>query len=200
MSNVLVINSSLRREGANSTALTENFLARWRQHHPDDQIQQRDMASQPIPHLDEAMVGAFFTPEDQRSVEQQTLVARSDALVQELKESDVLVLGVPMYNFGIPSTLKAWIDHIARAGLTFRYTEQGPEGLLKGKKAYVLAARGGQYQGTAADTQTAYLKDVLAFIGITDVQFIYAEGLNMGDDQFARGFSRAEQQLDALAI
>ncbi|WP_426414910.1 FMN-dependent NADH-azoreductase [Aestuariirhabdus sp. LZHN29] len=198
MSNVLVINSSLRREGANSTNLTETFLRQWREQNPQDHIVQRDMATDPIPHLDEAVVGAFFTPAEQRDDQQQALVKRSDELVRELQESDVLVLGVPMYNFGIPSTLKSWIDHIARAGLTFTYTEQGPKGLLEGKRAYVLAARGGHYQGTSKDTQTSYLKDVLAFIGITDVHFVYAEGLNMGGESFSEAISGAELQIDAL--
>ncbi|RRJ83184.1 FMN-dependent NADH-azoreductase [Aestuariirhabdus litorea] len=198
MSNLLVINSSLRSQGANSTALTENFLQQWRLQHPRDQIVQRDMATDPIPHLDEAMVGAFFTPADQRTDAQQALVKRSDDLVRELQEADVLVLGVPMYNFGIPSTLKAWIDHVARAGLTFTYTEQGPKGLLEGKTAYILAARGGRYQGTPMDTQSAYLRDVLGFIGITDVHFVYAEGLNMGEESFSEGVSGADSQINAL--
>src|SRR5690606_22026455 len=118
-----------------------------------------------------------------RTPEQQTLAATADAAIAELQAADVLVLGVPMYNFGIPSTLKAWIDSIARAGTTFRYTANGPEGLLKGKQAYVLAARGGAYQGTPADTQTPYLKTFLGFVGITDVTFVYAEKLNMHADQ-----------------
>ncbi len=109
------------------------------------------------------------------------------------------MIGVPMYNFGIPSTLKAYFDHIARAGLTFRYTENGPEGLLTGKKAYIFATRGGQYAGTALDTQSAYIRDFLAFLGITDVEFIYAEGLNMGAEIKEQALVTAQARLEALA-
>lgn len=140
----------------------------------------------------------IFTPAESRSAEQQALVAVSDGLVAELAAADVLVLAVPMYNFGIPSTLKAYFDRVARAGVTFKYTETGPVGLLSGKKAYVLAARGGMYQGTAKDSQTAYLKDFLSFIGIDDVTFVYAEGLNMGDANRAAALAAAEQQIALL--
>lgn len=119
-------------------------------------------------------------------------------LVAELRAADVLVLGVPMYNFGIPSTLKAYFDRLARAGVTFKYTETGPVGLLTGKKAYVLAARGGMYQGTPKDSQTAYLKDFLSFIGIDDVTFVYAEGLNMGEAGRDAALVAAHQQIAQL--
>jgi Acyl carrier protein phosphodiesterase len=111
----------------------------------------------------------------------------------------VIVIGVPMYNFGIPSTLKAYFDHIARAGITFRYTANGPEGLLKGKRAVILAARGGIYSGTPRDTQTAYLRDFLAFVGITEVEFIYAEGLAMGGEQAERAELTAQKCIHTLA-
>lgn len=199
MSNILVINSSVKSSDANSSQLTNRFLQQWVEKNPQSTIVQRDMATDPVPHLNEEMVSVFFTPEQQRTAEQQSLVSYSDKLVRELKESDVLVLGVPMYNFGIPSTLKAWIDHVARAGITFSYTEQGPKGLLQGKKAFVLAARGGQYQGSPKDTQTDYLRDVLAFIGITDVTFVYAEGLNMGGDSYSSAMTRANAEITALA-
>ena len=142
----------------------------------------RDLAAQPLPHLDAAEVGAFSRRLSRAAPEQQALVAVSDGLVAELAAADVLVLAVPMYNFGIPSTLKAYFDRVARAGVTFKYTETGPVGLLSGKKAYVLE-RGGMYQGTAKDSQTAYLKDFLSFIGIDDVTFVYAEGFEYGRRQ-----------------
>jgi FMN-dependent NADH-azoreductase len=125
-------------------------------------------------------------------------VALSEELIGELQVADIIVLGLPMYNFGIPSTLKAWIDHVARAGITFQYTENGPEGLLKGKKAYVIAARGGLYEGSAADTQTPYIKTILGFMGITDVTMVAAEGLNMGDDAKAASLAKAQGELDQL--
>ena len=120
-----------------------------------------------------------------------------DALIAQVQAADAIVLGVPMYNFGIPVQLKSWLDAIARAGVTFRYTENGPEGLLKGKKAYIAFARGGKYRGTEADTQVPYLKTILGFLGITDVHFIYAEGLNMGEEATKQGFAEAEADIAA---
>ena len=145
----------------------------------------------------EAVLTALFTPDAQRTPAQAARVALDDALIAELQAHDILVLGVPMYNFGVPSQLKNWIDAVARNGVTFRYTEQGPEGLLKGKTVYVAFARGGRYRDTPADSQTPYLKTVLGFLGLTDVHFVYAEGLNMGAESAARGFAAAQADLDA---
>jgi FMN-dependent NADH-azoreductase len=127
------------------------------------------------------------------------VVNESDALIAELKQADVLVLGLPMYNFGVPSQLKAYFDHIARAGVTFKYTVKGPVGLLGGKKAYVLAARGGLYQGTPRDTQTAYVREFLGFLGITDVEFVYAEGLAISEASKAQSLAAAQRSLRSLA-
>lgn len=198
MQTLLQINSSARSNG-NANALADQFTREWLAAHPQDQLIKRDVGADPLPHLSEQLIGAFFTPADQRSAGQAALVQRSDALIAELQAADVLILGVPMYNFGIPSTLKAYFDHIARAGITFRYTAHGPEGLLKGKKAYVLAARGGLYQGTPKDTQTGYLRDFLAFIGITDLEFVYAEGLNMGEASQQQAHTAARQRIAELA-
>lgn len=195
--NILQINGSARREGANSTRLANVVVDRLRAAHSGATVTLRDLAVDPAPVLDEAALGALFTPAEQRSAEQAARVAASDALIAELQAADVVVLGVPMYNFGVSAQLKNWIDAVARAGVTFRYTENGPEGLVKGKKVLVAAARGGRYRGTAADTQTQYLKDFLGFIGMTDVHFIYAEGLNMGADAAAQGFAEAEADLAA---
>ena len=126
-------------------------------------------------------------------------MAYSDALIAELKRADVIVLGLPMYNFGVPSQLKSYFDHIARAGETFRYTATGPVGLLTGKKAYVFAARGGLYAGTALDTQTSYVRDFLRFVGIADVEFVYAEGLPISAESKAAGLARATAEIERLA-
>lgn len=198
MKTILQINSSARSNG-NANQLADQFVQEWLVAHPQDKLLKRDIGANPIPHLDEDAIGAFFTPAEQRSTEQAALAQRSDELIAELQAADVLVLAVPMYNFGIPSTLKSWIDQIARAGITFRYTANGPEGLVTGKKAYILAARGGMYQGTPKDTQSGYLRDFLAFIGITDVEFVYAEGLNMGDDSHKQAKSAAQQRIAELA-
>lgn len=157
----------------------------------------RDLATNPHPVLDEAALSALFTPADQRSTEQTARVALDDALIAEVQDNDTLVLRVPMYNFGVPAQLKNWIDAIARSGVTFRYTEHGPEGLLKGKTVYLALARGGRYRDTPADSQAPYLKTVLGFLGMTDLRFVYAEGLNMGPESAARGFADAEADLEA---
>lgn len=196
--NLLHISSSLFGDQGKSSQLADHFIAQWQQQNPAGRVTRRDLAANPIPHLDGATFQANLTPADKRTPEQQALAATADEAIAELQNHDVLVLSVPMYNFGIPSTLKAWIDSVARAGTTFRYTSNGPEGLLKGKKAYVLAARGGAYQGTPNDTQTPYLKTFLGFIGITDVTFVYAEKLNMSADQQPKILADAKAQIDTL--
>ena len=193
--NILQINASARREGANSTRVANAIVSRLRQAHPESKLVLRDLAATPHPILDEAALGALFTPADKRSPEQAARVALDDALIAELQAADAVVLGVPMYNFGVPAQLKAWIDAIARNGVTFRYTESGPEGLLQGKKVYLALARGGRHRGTAADSQVPYLKTVLGFLGISDLHFIYAEGLNMGAEAAQLGFSQADADI-----
>jgi FMN-dependent NADH-azoreductase len=149
--------------------------------------------------LDAQRFGAFITKAEQRSAAQQAVVAYSDTLIDELKRADVIVLGLPMYNFGVPSQLKAYFDHIARVGVTFKYTEQGPAGLLTGKKVYVFAARGGIYAGTPLDTQTSYVRDFLRFLGMTDVQFIYAEGLAISPQSAQAAIAKAVADIARLA-
>ena len=196
--NILQISASARSNGANSTRLADTITARLRAQHPGAVVERRDLASDPHPVLDEPSLGALFTPADQRTPEQSARVALDDALIAQVKAADVLVLGVPMYNFGVPVQLKTWIDAIARAGVTFRYTENGPVGLLTGKKVYVALARGGLYRDTPADSQVPYLKGILAFLGMTDVEFIYAEGLAMGAEVATKAFAEAESQLGTL--
>lgn len=177
MSTLLQINASIQGENGQSSQLANRFVSAWQARHPQGRILRRDLAADPVPHLTAARFAAFLAPPEQRTAEQREIAGFSDALIGELRSAELLVLGLPMYNFGVPSQLKAYFDHIARAGQTFRYTAQGPEGLLTGKKAYVFAARGGLYQGTALDSQTQYVRDFLAFLGIGDVEFVYAEGL-----------------------
>lgn len=195
--NILQINAGARREGANSTRVADAIVARLQAAHPGAHLTLRDLAATPHPLLDETALGALFTPAEQRTAAQAARVALDDALIAEIQAHDTLVLGVPMYNFGVPVQLKSWIDAIARAGVTFRYTANGPEGLLKGKKVYVALARGGLYRDTANDSQVPYLKSVLGFLGLTDVHFIYAEGLAMGPEAESRGFAQAEADLAA---
>jgi FMN-dependent NADH-azoreductase len=198
--NILQINSSARRDASHSTALASRLVARLREVDPEAGVTVRDLAVTPHPVLDEDVLGALFTPAAQRTPAQAERVALDDALIAELKAADVVVLGVPMYNFGVPAQLKNWIDAISRAQVTFRYTANGPEGLLKGKKVYVALTRGGKYRNTPADTQVPYLRTVFAFLGMTDVHFVYAEGLAMGPDAEQSGLAAAHAQIeDAVA-
>ncbi|WP_061241743.1 FMN-dependent NADH-azoreductase [Ectopseudomonas composti] len=199
MSRILVIESSARQQGSVSRELTQQFIANWQVAHPADQIQLRDLVAEPVPHLDATLLGGWMTPSEQQSEAEKAALARSNQLTDELLAADVLVLAAPMYNFAIPSTLKAWLDHVLRAGVTFKYTETGPQGLLTGKRAFVLTARGGIYAGSGLDHQEPYLRQALAFIGIHDVQFIHAEGLNMGAEFSEKGLAQAKAKLADVA-
>jgi FMN-dependent NADH-azoreductase len=198
MKTLLQITTSIHSEGGQSSRLADRYVASWRVANPDGVVIVRDVAREPVPHLDAARFGAFLAKPEERTPEQQAVAAYSDALIDELRRADVVVIGAPMYNFGIPSTLKAYFDHIARAGVTFRYTETGPVGLLKGKKAVVFAARGGMYAGTPRDTQTGYLRNFLGFIGLDDVEFVYAEGLAIGDERRQQEFAAADAAIARL--
>ena len=192
---ILQINSSARVEGANSTRLANTVTARLQAKHPGATVTVRDLAVTPHPVLDAAALGALFTPADQRTPEQAARVALDDALIAEVQAHDAIVLGVPMYNFGVPVQLNTWLDAIARAGVTFRYTANGPEGLIQGKKVYVAFARGGIYRDTPADSQTPYIQTILGFLGMTDVKYIHAEGLAMGPEAVDKAFTQAEDDL-----
>ena len=199
MSTLLKINASLFSSHGQSSQLADSFVSTWEANHAGTTMVSRDLAAEPVPHLDGARFMSFLAKPDERTAEQHAVVAFSDALIDEVRNADMIVIGLPMYNFGVPSTLKAYFDHIARAGVTFKYTATGPEGLLTGKKAYILAARGGMYAGTPKDSQTTYVRDFLAFLGITDVEFVYAEGLNMGDESKTAALAAAHGQLAELA-
>ena len=179
--NLLQINTSLFSDAGQSTKLADRFVAGRQALDPRLGVVVRDLARDPVPHLTAERFAAFLAKPDARNVQQQAIVAQSDALIDELKTADTIVIGLPMYNFGVPSTLKAYFDHVARAGATFRYTETGPVGLLTGKKAYVLATRGGAHAGTSRDVESAYVRQFLGFLGITDVEFVYAEGLAISE-------------------
>ncbi len=200
MTTLLQINASINNGNGQSSQLANQFVATFRKRNPEAEVIVRDVAAtEPVPHLDAERFGAFITQADVRSAAQHAVVAYSDTLINELKRADVIVLGLPMYNFGVPSQLKAYFDHIARAGVTFKYTEKGPAGLLTGKKVYVFAARGGVYAGTPMDTQTSYVRDFLRFIGMSDVEFIYAEGLAISPQSKATGLAKAAAEIARLA-
>ena len=198
MTTILQINSAARSQGANSTLLANELTAKLQQSNPGAQVVVRNLQAEPLPHLDDAILGAFFTPAEQRTPEQQAIAARSEALIAELQAADVIVIAAPLYNFGVSSQLKTYFDFIARAGITFKYGANGPEGLVTGKKVHVVSARGGKYLGTPGDTQTPYLTMFLGFLGMTDVNFIYAEGLNMGPEVANAALAGAREAIAAV--
>jgi FMN-dependent NADH-azoreductase len=199
MKTLLKLDTSIFGENGASSRLTKDFVIRWLAAHPAARVIERDLATDPVPHLTAEAFGGFIAKPGERTPEQHKAVELSDTLIDELRRADVLVLGLPMYNFGLPSTLKAYFDYIGRTGETFRYTENGPEGLLTGKKAYVFATRGGVYGGAAGETETSYVSQFLSFLGITDVEFVYAEGLAMGDAARSAALEAAEQVIDRLS-
>jgi FMN-dependent NADH-azoreductase len=198
MKTLLQIQTSLHGAGAQSSQLAAQFAANWQKQHPDGGIVVRDLAREPVPHLTAERFQAFVTPAEQRTPQQHADAAYSDTLIEEIAAADVITLAVPMYNFSVPSTLRAYFDHIARVGVTFSYTANGPEGLIKGKKAYVFITRGGVHAG-AGDTQVPYLRQFLAFIGITDVEFVLAEGLAFGDEARRQSVGAAQEAIEQLA-
>lgn len=193
----LVITSSILAENGQSIALANRFIKQAGARNDID-VTQRDVVKTSLPHLDISELGAWQVAAAERTAEQQALAARSDELLAELRANDVLVIAVPMYNLGIPSQLKAWFDRVLRAGETFRYTENGPQGLVEGKRAIILAARGGQYAGTEFDSQTPHLKAMLGLMGIKEVDVVYAEGLNLGEQQREAAIKEAFQAIDQL--
>jgi len=199
MKTLLKINTSLFSEQGHSSRLAQRFVQAWQERNPNGRLIVRDLVQDPVPHLTAERFQAFLTPADERTAGQQAVAAYSDALIDELRQADVIVLGLPMYNFGVPSMLKAYFDHVARAGVTFRYTADGPVGLLGDKTVYVLATRGGAYQGTSKDTQTLYVQDFFNFLGMHEIQFVYAEGLNLGQERQLTALAEAKAQIVRLA-
>ncbi|WP_101067618.1 FMN-dependent NADH-azoreductase [Roseovarius salinarum] len=189
---VLRIDASARRQGSVTRDLATRIVAAL----PDARVIHRDLAESPVPQITEAWVAANFTPEADRTAAQRAALGESDALVAELRAADTVVIGLPVYNFGVPAALKAWIDQVARAGVTFRYTAEGPEGLLAGKRAIVAMASGGTPVGAPIDHATGYLRHILGFMGIEDVSFVAADALMVDE---AAAMARAGARIDELA-
>lgn len=204
--NVLLINASARGAVSNSRALAASLLDRLAERHAKLNIVERDVGKG-LPLIDETWVSANFTRAEERTPAQQQRLALSDELISELAAADIVVIGAPMYNFSVPASLKAWIDQVARAGVTFRYTEQGPQGLLRGKQAYVVVTTGGAQIGSAVDFASGYLRHILGFIGIDDVQLIAAERYDASNvdkyeqvqTQIAQAVQQGAQQLGQVA-
>ncbi len=195
MSQVLALKSSILGDYSQSGKLIDAYLTKFDQ----DKLIVRDLAESPLPVLDLSVATALRAT-DGITEEQQKIISLSDQLIEEVKSADTLVIAAPMYNFTIPTQLKNWFDLIARAGVTFKYTEAGVQGLIEGKKAVVITTRGGIHKDAASDIVTPYLKTILGFIGITDVEFVYAEALNMGEEPAAKGIESAQSQLEAIAL
>jgi FMN-dependent NADH-azoreductase len=202
MSRILLITSSPRATASYSTqvahALAKNLIST----HRDSTLVVRDLAAEPPRHVDDSFATARNTPPEQLSPSQRAVLELSDALVSELKAADIVIVAAGMINFGIPSTLKSYIDHILRPGATFRYTEKGPEGLVHGKKVYLVMARGGIYsQGPmqALNFQDTYLKAALGFIGLTDIEVITVEGVAFGAEAAAKAVDAAMEKVSALS-
>lgn len=197
---VLRVDSSGRQQNSTTRTLTDVLIQQLASRGRQLQITTRDVASG-LPVVNEDWINANFTDPAQRSAAQHTVLAPSDALVQELIDNNVLVIGAPLYNFGIPAALKAWIDLIARARLTFRYGDSGPIGLLSGKQAFVILASGGTALGGELDFASAYLRHILAFVGITDVQFINADRqMHQGDAARSAAIAQIEQATKSLLL
>ncbi|HDL8055937.1 TPA: FMN-dependent NADH-azoreductase [Yersinia enterocolitica] len=195
MSKVLVLKSSILATYSQSNQLADFFVEQWQAAHAGDEITVRDLAAQPIPVLDGELVGALRPSDAELTPRQQEALALSDELIAELQANDVIVMAAPMYNFNIPTQLKNYFDLIARAGVTFRYTEKGPEGLITGKRAIILTSRGGIHKDTPTDLVVPYLRLFLGFIGITDVEFVFAEGIAYGPEVATKAQADAKELL-----
>ena len=195
MTNILRVESSIKGEASVSRKLTDRIVARLTAADPDATVTLRDLSTG-VPHIDGDWIGAVYTPAEARSPEQADRAAYSDALLAEVRAADTLVIALPVYNFGVPAPLKGWIDHLARKGETFQYTEAGPEGLLKGKRAIVALSSDGTRIGSEIDFASGYIRHMLGFFGITDVDFIAADQMVFGPEETLK---KAEAQIDALA-
>lgn len=195
MNNVLRISSSILGDNSASALLSAELLQALTSQNESLTVKERNFSATPIPHLDGQWLQAIGTAEQARSSEQKAMVAFSDELIAEVMAADTLVIALPMYNFTVPSMLKAWIDHVARAGVTFAYTEQGPKGLLKDKKVYLVTTMGGKHEIGVSDFLRPYMKLIMGFLGLTDVEIITASGLNMGPEQREAGLSEGRAQI-----
>lgn len=196
---VLRLDTSLFGAGGASSQLNDALIEKLRARHGAVEVVRRDLAAAPLPYFDAPAVAALATEPAARDAGQRELAALAERLLKEVREADILVIAAPMYNFSVPSTLKTWMDWLARAGVTFRYTEHGPEGLLGGRKVFVTSSRGGLHRDSPSDAIVPLLRSYFALLGMEDVEVIYAEGLNMGGEQREKGLAAAREQIDNLA-
>ncbi|MEQ4673109.1 FMN-dependent NADH-azoreductase [Providencia vermicola] len=199
MSNVLLLKSSILADNSQSNKMADYFIQQWQEKNPEDTVTVRDLVNEPIPAIDGEILAAFG-PSDTKTEQQQAHLDLSNSLIEEIKAHDVIVIAAPMYNFTIPSHLKHYFDFIARSGHTFKYTEQGSVGLLENKRAFVLTSRGGIYKDTPTDTMVPYMTLFLNFLGIKDVEFIFAEGTALGNDSVEKAHQQAQQHINGLIV
>ena len=203
MTNILLIQSSSNLASSVSRDLSEAYVTAYKTAHSDVTVTERDLVSNPVPHLGVDLLGGFFGKPEALTEAQKAALAVSNSLIDDITAASLIVIGVPMYNFSIPSSLKAWIDHVVRAGRTFHYTAEGPKGLVTGKKAVLFLASGGVYSEgpyKPYDFQETYLRGILGFIGITDVTVVRAEGLALGPDAAAKAVADARARAAALDL
>lgn len=198
MTTILQLNNSVFGDQGQSSKLAGEFVAKRRQADLGARVIRRDLSHEPIDHLTAERFAAALTAPEERTREQAREAALADTLIEELEAADEVVIAAPTYNFNVASTLKSWFDHVARAGRTFRYTSEGPVGLLEGKTAYVFLTSGGQYSGTGMDFQKPYIEHFLGFLGIKDVRFVRAEGLAMGEEVSQQALREASERVDQL--
>jgi len=199
MSNILVLKSSILGDNSVSNSLMEQFIAQLQAVESTSKVVVRDLGSDLLPQLDAARLSALATDSSARSQNQQVMVEYSDRLIEELQQADLVLVGAPMYNFTVPAGLKVWLDHVARAGVTFKYTDQGPVGLLDNKQVVVFATMGGVHQPDETDHLRPYLKTMLNFLGLGNVEFVTASGLNLGEEPRQRSLREAQERLIAVA-
>lgn len=196
MKNVLILNTSLFGSEGASSQLNQQVLQALELEHGKLSVTERDLTQNPLPYFDAELIAALGTASSERTADQASRVALADELISELKAADALIVAAPMYNFGVPAQLKTWLDYVARAGVTFKYTENGPVGLLNDKPVYITATRGGQHKGSATDNETPFLTTFFNFVGLKDLRFVYAEGLNMGQKE--QSFAAAKADIEQL--
>lgn len=195
LKNILHLKASLFGSQGKSSMLSGELVSLLENKYPSAKIVERDLSPDSMPYLDSEIFGAFITPPEDRTPRQSDILRLSDTLIEEVKSADAIVLGLPMYNFNVPAALKSYIDHVARVGVTFKYTETGPVGLLQDKPVYVVTARGGFYQGTENDTQTPYIRNILGLLGLNSVEFFHAEGLNISPEQAEKSIAAVSETL-----
>ncbi|MCB1668174.1 MAG: NAD(P)H-dependent oxidoreductase [Porticoccaceae bacterium] len=200
MNTILHITCSLFGDQGKSSALSTELVKKLQSKHPNSEVTHRELSIENTPYLDVALFQAFIAAKDDRSPEQQAALQLSDRLIEEWRLSQAVVIGLPMYNLGVPAVFKSYIDHIVRVGETFKYTDTGPVGLLEDRPVYVVTARGGMYQGTPLDTQSLYIQHIFGLMGVGNIQFFHTEGLNMGPEVADKAIAGVKAEIKSAFV